>query len=114
MGKITIDVPDTGKISDGYHTFDELYAHRILLFVCLLKSYPSISWKSKFHDDGSSFDGWFIAGMMLSSGDITYHIPDRYWDMLEKIKVLDNAPKWDGHTPDDVIKRLSEWVGRIL
>lgn len=32
--KITIDgVEKTGLISDGYHTFDELYDHRATLFI---------------------------------------------------------------------------------
>ena len=27
---------DIGKISDGYHTFDELYHHRALLFASIV------------------------------------------------------------------------------
>ena len=61
MGKISFDVVDPGKISDGYHTFEELYAHRIMLFICLMKSNKDISWKSRVHGDGTSLDGWFIA-----------------------------------------------------
>lgn len=109
MAKITIDVPEPGKISDGYHTFDELYAHRIMLFICLMKHNKLISWKSKLHDDGSSLEGWFVAGIKTSSGDITYHIPDKFWSSLGDIPTLEKAPKWDGHTSDDVIRRLNNW-----
>ena len=41
----------TGQTSDGYHTFDELYDHRIALFCTLLKFVDG--WKSKLHEDGS-------------------------------------------------------------
>lgn len=110
MSKITFDVTNPGQISDGFHTFDELYSHRIILFISLMKCNKSISWKSRLHDDGSSFDGWFISGMNLKQGTITYHIPERFWDMLSDVETLDVAPKFDGHTSDDVIKRLKQWA----
>lgn len=113
MAKITFEIKDTGKISDGHHTFDELYAHRILLFVALMKSYPDISWKSRFHSDGTNYDGWFVSGMKLPTGDITYHIPDKFWGLTENIKTLEKAPEFDGHTSTDVIKRLNNWCYTI-
>lgn len=103
---------DTGSISDGYHTLNELYEHRHALFLALMYTQPDRSWYSHCHDDGSSYDGWFIAGMTLAPTGltITYHLPDR---LLEKAELtgaslLKNAPKWDGHTPQDVIERLYE------
>lgn len=102
---------ETGSISDGYHTFDELYAHRAALFACLCKAYPNISWKSKQHSDGTSLDGWFIAGVHLPSGEITYHVPADEWDdLFANVQVLDKAPKWDGHTPADVVTRLRKFA----
>lgn len=95
-----------GETSDGYHTFNELYEHRHALFASLLKCYPDKAWKSKKHDDGTMFDGWFIAGIETREGQATYHIPLRLWDDFQA-EVIHVAPKWDGHTPDDVIKRLS-------
>lgn len=38
-------------ISDGYHTFGELYKNRIILFCTLCNLLPDISWKSKKHYD---------------------------------------------------------------
>lgn len=101
-----VAVPITGDTSDGYHTFNELYEHRHTLFAALLRCYPTEAWKSKKHDDGTMFDGWFIAGIHTPEGNATYHIPMRLWDTFEAHEV-ETAPKWDGHTSADVCKRLS-------
>jgi hypothetical protein len=102
--------PITENTSDGFHTFKELYDHRIALFIALMKSHPTISWCSKVHHDGSSYDGWFIAGMDLPTGQISYHLPMSDWDKLgADFPTLDKAPEWDGHTPADVVKRLTDW-----
>lgn len=101
------------SVSDSYHTFEELYSHRMLLYISLMKSYPHISWKSKKHNDGTGFDGYFIAGMKLPTGNVTYHIINKFWDLLSNIKELEVAPEWDGHTSNDVLNRLNEWCKRI-
>lgn len=94
-----------GEISDGYHTFNELYDHRHSLFCALTKSYSEKSWKSKLHSDGTMFDGWFIAGIETGEGNATYHLPISWWADFD-IDELPNAPKWDGHTSADVIVRI--------
>lgn len=102
-----------GKTSDGFHSFDELYWQRSILFAALLKNNPSRSWRSLKHHDGSNFEGWFIAGMILGEHQnkpITYHMPIGLWDILEGVPVLDLAFEWDGHTSGDVIERLTEWI----
>ena len=101
---------DVGEVSDGYHTFNELYAHRCTLFAALAISNKHISWKSKFHFDGSNYDGWFIGGMGLPSGDITYHIPDNFWNLLDNIQELEKGKEWDGHNSNDVLMRLNSWL----
>ena len=96
------------EISDGYHTFGELYKHRIILFCVLCNTYKDISWKSKKHFDeenDSMFNGSFIAGINTPDGEITYHIKLDYWDLFD-ITELEHAPKYDGHTSDDVLVRL--------
>lgn len=108
-----------GKISDGYHTFDELYEHRIELYLKLAELVYWITrdnsirrdtvWCSKLHSDGTSIDGWFLLGINQSPGDqITYHLPMKYWDRAcqHVVKVLDKAPEFDGHTSQDVLERL--------
>lgn len=99
--------------SDSYHTFDELYAHRILLFVSLMKCNKDVSWKSRLHSDGSSIDGWFVGGINLPSGCITYHLPNKFWEMVSNINTLEKAPEWDGHSSQDVIIRLNNWCMSI-
>lgn len=104
---------DAGEISDGYHTFDELYEHRCILFLALMQCNSAISWASKLHEDGTMFEGYFIAGMNISKGTITYHLPIKLWDSIgmSDIEILDKALPWDGHSPNDVVDRLSEWCG---
>ena len=106
---------DPNRVSDGYHTFGELYEHRIELFITLCTFVDSTTrrpvWMSKKHSDGSEMDGWFIMGIGEKIGEqITYHLPNKYWDRLVKygFKVLPCAVKWDGHTSEDVLKRLAD------
>ncbi len=46
--------------------------------------------------------------MSTDKGDITYHMSDSYIHILQKVGVEEKkfAPVYDGHTPEDVIKRL--------
>lgn len=103
---------DSGEVSDGFHTFNELYEHRCLLFLLLAERFPDLAWASKLHDDGTMFDGWFIAGIDLPTGVITYHLPIRMWELFREGKVLERAPKWDGHTPQDVCDRMRSYLQR--
>ncbi len=89
--------------SDGFHTFKELYEHRHALFIALCAC--GISWKSRLHHDGSNFDGWFVAGLSTGFGDVTYHLPDRLWGSHPG-DVIEKAPEWDRHTPEQAIERL--------
>lgn len=102
-GKIKI-----GNISDGYHTFDELYHHRAVLFAVICNTYPDKAWKSKQHDDPNfpMYDGMFIVGIETPDGQATYHYNlDPYWDIFN-VKEIERAPKYDGHTPDEAIRRI--------
>jgi hypothetical protein len=99
----------SGQVSDGYHTFDELYEHRHALFLALCRQDPNRVWRSKLHADGSAFDGWFVMGINEAPGhQITYHLPMRLWEEADFADTIDRAPEWDGHTSADVITRLSE------
>jgi len=102
---LIIDKDDSGEVSDGYHTFNELYEHRHALFALLADNCRPNAWKSLKHEDGSQWDGWFVAGINLDSGPITYHLPMRWFDSFPA-PTLDRAPKWDGHTSDQVVERL--------
>lgn len=97
----------SGSLYDGDHGMTELYEHRIMLFCVLLNSFPVLAWKTRKHHDGSSYPGYFLAGMELPAGTISYHLPDKCWDLLN-VSGKEFGPEWDGHTSDDVLKRLEE------
>lgn len=104
---------DTNKISDGYHTFEQLYEHRIVLYIALCRiserADNKLIWRSKKHSDGSEWDGWFLLGINDKKGkQITYHLPSRFWNACEFAYTKEVAPEFDGHTSEDVLQRLSE------
>lgn len=108
-------IQDMGSVSDGYHTFDELYEHRIVLFIALCKEInvheyrDSIIWRSKLHSDGTPLDGFFIMGINEEPGSqITYHLPIERWEEVSFARTRDKAPEYDGHSPQNVLDRLSE------
>lgn len=103
---------DPQSVSDGYHTFEELYRHRNLLFLSLIAQNRETAWISRVHENGTSFSGYFIAGIQLPSGTVTYHLPEILWDLTVRLKpeVKLRAPKWDGHTSEDVSIRLEKWL----
>lgn len=103
------------QVTDGYHTMDELYDHRIELFIKLAEHFiygkrdsdGKNVWRSKLHEDGSMFTGWFVMGIGKKEGEqITYHLPRDRWDETGFAETLDRAPKFDGHTSEDVLERL--------
>ena len=96
----------SGDTSDGYHTYDELYYHRMMLFAVICNTYVERSWKSWKHDDGTMFDDYFIVGIETKEGHYTYHYHKDHWDLF-KVTEYEFAPKWDGHKPEDITRLLS-------
>lgn len=104
------------EVSDGYHTFEELYDHRITLWIALCRKMAEfhhrsddVVWRSQYHSDGTNFDGWFILGMGYAPNDqITYHLPWSEWVNCDFAKELERAPNFDGHTANDVLERLKK------
>jgi hypothetical protein len=110
MKKSMIEIPEggIGEISDGYHTFNELYHHRAILFSVICNQNKEISWKSKSHYDGTMYENMFIVGIDTPDGQATYHYNvNPYWKMFN-VKAYDFAPKFDGHTPEQAIERISK------
>lgn len=118
-------VCDKGLISDGFHTFNELYEMQLALTVALFKQLHKLNsikertwrglWKSKLHFDSTMFEGFFIVGMSdepktigigVKASFITFHYPLPAWDLFDMCDELPNAPEWDGHTEKDVLERL--------
>lgn len=115
MKKLKLDlksIENEVAISDGYHTFDELYDHRITLYIALCKRIKKTGddiyvWRSKLHADGSAYKSWFILGLHVEKGEqITYHIPMKRWEETTFANTLKIAPIFDGHTSNDVLKRI--------
>lgn len=122
-----------GKISDGYHTFDELYHYRMLYNALWLnRFYQTLglamlgsededvieefekewdihkSWK---HSDGNPCfgGGWFIVTIKLPTGQVSNHYKAEHWDKF-KIPARDVASEWDGHTPQDAAERMEDYL----
>ena len=107
---VIIEIPDSGigDLSDGYHTFNQLYYQRMVLFAVLVKVYKKFAWKSHRHEDGElCFNGgWFVVGIDTPQGSYTYHYEDKYWDMFD-CEELPVGKHWDGHTEEDVTRLFS-------
>ena len=97
---------NNGDFSDGYHTFNELYYHRMILFAVICKQNEQSAWKSWLHHDGTMYDDYFIVGIDTPLGQYSYHYHKKYWDEFD-VKELPNAPEWDGHEPKEIEKLLS-------
>jgi hypothetical protein len=95
---------DLNKLSDGYHTFEELYFHRMILFSVVCKQNKDKSWRSLLHNDGTMFKDYFIVGIETEKGQYTYHYHINHFHHFAGVKILDKAPSWDGHKPEDVIR----------
>jgi hypothetical protein len=96
----TFQIKDN-DISDGYHTFNELYDHRCLLFInlCLAAVNFRSAWKQDYED-------WFCLYLETPKGQISYHVPNKYLHLVAD-KIPHNSDyAWDGHTSEDVIERL--------
>jgi hypothetical protein len=110
---------DTNSISDGYHTFGELYEHRITLYIALCKliraqyeeeKTDKYVWMTRVHSDDSVWDGWFLLGIGNKIGEqITYHLPESKWNECTPFAYqLKKAPTYDGHTSREVLERLKQ------
>jgi hypothetical protein len=117
----------TENTSDGYHTFKELYEFRKAYNVALFnewgsqkerqignqwiplntKNHVHKSWKH--HDGELCFGGgWFIVVAVLPTGQISNHYKAEDWDLFNIPEVEKALFPFDGHTSEDVIKRLLE------
>lgn len=90
-----------GEVSDGHHTFEELYQHRYLLFLALLHSNQELdSFKVSNHHKGYDLVVTHLYGLQVS-----YHLPVSLGHYYSHLKEGSHYV-WDGHKPTDVIERL--------
>lgn len=99
---------DRGEISDGFHTFNELYYQRMMLFAMLVKIYKDRAWKTRRHEDGELCfgGGWFLVTIDTPEGAYGYHYKDQDWDLFD-CEELPQAKHWDGYTEKDVTRLFS-------
>lgn len=106
------------KISDGYHSFSELYEHRNFLFITIARMFSdnnSYVWKSLRDTKGKNLNGWFILGVDYMGPDedkllqITYHLPMSLWRFCKFASTLPKST-WNGHTSKDVIYLLKQML----
>ena len=125
------------ELSDGYHTFDELYEFRKMYNAALFNQWAQQSaleidreeayrvegfdiptWtpkynvhKSRLHHDGELCFGdkkWFIVSAMLPTGLISNHYKMEDWDLFKVPEVDKALYEFDGHTGKDVLERLRD------
>lgn len=109
-----------GDTSDGWHSLDELYRHRTILFAALCNYRQATdpegfnaAFKSWKHSDGTMYDDMFIAGLLTRMGWVTYHCEAEYWNYFD-VPELVFAYDWDGATPDEGLDRLVDEFVCIL
>ena len=98
------------EISDGFHTFDELYHYRMLYNAAFFNSLEGKYevHKSYRHADGELCfgGGWFIVCAKLPAGLISNHYERKDWDLFIIPEVEKSMFEYDGHTSQDVLTRL--------
>ncbi|WP_108962239.1 hypothetical protein [Mycetocola zhujimingii] len=108
---MSADDADTALLSDGFHTFAELYEFRLLYHAHALRLWLQQgirvvrSWR---HDNGEECfgGGWFIVVAELPSGQVSNHYRTTCRSMFDGVPETPTAPLWDGHSVGDVLHRL--------
>lgn len=122
---------EVAQISDGYHTFEELYEFRkiynALAFNLLYEqdrltrvfrrnNFVHKSWK---HSDGEWCFGkekeWFIVAAQLPDGKgdyqtISNHYKAEDWDLFKIPEMSQSVFEFDGHTSQDVLTRILDFI----
>ena len=101
-------VAEIDDVSDGFHTFRQLYYQRMMLFAAIVRQNKDKAWKSFRHEDGELCfgGGWFIVGIDTPEGSYTYHYEDSYFGLFD-CEEFKRGKHWDGHTEKDVTRLLS-------
>jgi len=107
---------ETGDVSDGYHTFDELYEFRKIYNAALFNEWAKQG-KYSVHKSTRHFTGdvcfgggWFIVVAMLPTGQISNHYKMKDWDLFKVPEYEKALFEFDGHTSNDVLQRLKAQI----
>ncbi len=107
---------DLGELSDGYHTFNELYELIKLYNAVLFNEWASRGkfdvYKSRKNYDGEECfgGGWFIVVAMLPTGQISNHYKLEDWDLFYVPEYRKAKYPFDKHTSQDVLNRLKKLI----
>lgn len=108
------------ELSDGYHTFNELYEFRKLYNAALFnqwygQGFYSVHKSKKHFDGGDCFGGgWFIVVAVLEDGQISNHYKMEDWDLFQIEETEKALFEFDGHTPQDVVSRLKSHLKTFI
>jgi hypothetical protein len=116
------------NLSDGYHTYNELYAYRKAYNALLFNEWAKIVekdpdgsvWprskydvhKSKCHSDGEPCFGgdYFVVIAMLPTGQISNHYKMKYWDDFKIPEEPKAKYEYDGHTSEEALDRMERLI----
>lgn len=124
------------QLSDGYHSFKELYEFRKVYNAALFNEWSlgymkyqegleqgwsymfSVPLKYNVHKSWRHYDGelcfgggWFIVVAVLPSGQISNHYKAEDWDLFKIPETEKALFPFDGHSGQDVINRLKSLHG---
>lgn len=119
MYKLDPVVITPNGVSDGFHTFDELYCYRMLYnsnavnLLAYIKKFNIKGFddfdviKSKRHFGGELCygGGWFIVVIKTPWGQISNHYKLEHWDMFN-CRTATQSWKWDGHGMKESTERM--------
>lgn len=112
---VDIKLPDgvaAGDVSDGYHSFNELYEYRKVYNAALFNEWARSGkfhvQKSLKHSDGELCfgGGWFIVVAETNHGQISNHYEVKDWDLFGCVSAVDIPMEYDGHSPKEALDRL--------
>lgn len=114
INELVQTLENKGDVSDGYHTFNELYEFRKTFNAALFNEWATQEkysvHKSIRHNDGELCfgGGWFIVVAVLPTGQISNHYEMKDWDLFKCPESPYALYEFDGHTPADVLDRLTK------
>ena len=98
------------KVSDVYHTFEDLYKRELVLFRLISSLCPKLCFKTLKHFDEENdpmFNGDFMVGIYTPLGPASYHFKLRYLDAFSHIEFQDHGPRYEGYTEEEKNERIN-------
>lgn len=100
-------------ISDGWHTFEELYNVRHALFIIVALYFKESAFKTLKNNDGTVYNDYFLLYVNTVEGQVSFHLPQKYWEYCSFATTTDKNDTYDGHTTIDVYLRLLKIAERL-